>query len=355
MKFFTTRFAPATERCHAFRRRLIALVAWALVAPCAYADRLASPLELIYQPTNSLITGKLIEINPAGRLVFVRGQVLSGEDHPPERIDVRVSASLLSQVKLNQDYILAYTAYISSPMQAEKMIRNPDGPRLLVSNGLEPALFRDTAPIRALLRLGSSEHGRESRRTLDALLDALGGADPALQNLAAAEIALNEDLRARIRATDRGRVETFVRNAEAPPAARTTLLELAAREPARFGEGWWLDVAQGLVAGMPLDGYAAASDGRGGLVRSALGLLDRRSVKLPSSALIRWVRSDSSAIAEVALLMLRRQAPEQERPAIEAALADPHLPTEMRAFLSDHLRRLDLLEERLRAQREGSR
>ena len=42
--------------------------------------------------------------------------------------------------------------------------------------------------------------------------------------------------------------------------------------------------------------------------------------------------------------MLRREAPEQERSTMPAALADPKLPEQTRKFLNDHLRRLDLTQ-----------
>ena len=82
----------------------------------------------------------------------------------------------------------------------------------------------------------------------------------------------------------------------------------------------------------------------------ALEVLDRYSVKVPADALKRWIWSPSPPLVERVCVMLRREAPEQERSAIQLALADPKLPGTTRKFLNDHLRRLD----RIKARKEGS-
>ena len=65
---------------------------------------------------------------------------------------------------------------------------------------------------------------------------------------------------------------------------------------------------------------------------------------LPAATLERWVSSENSALAEAALLNLRRNAPQREQAAIQAALEQSLLPAQTREFLNDHLRRLQLAQ-----------
>jgi hypothetical protein len=52
--------------------------------------------------------------------------------------------------------------------------------------------------------------------------------------------------------------------------------------------------------------------------------------------------------------MLRRESPALERSAIKEALADSRLPDPTRKFLNDHLRRLDLMDSRVKARKGGA-
>jgi len=90
------------------------------------------------------------------------------------------------------------------------------------------------------------------------------------------------------------------------------------------------------------------------LVLTALEVLDRFAIKVPPDALKRWVWNPNPPLVERVCVMLRREAPDQERSTIQLALADPKLPETTRKFLNDHLRRLDRINELKRARKEGS-
>jgi len=77
----------------------------------ARAERLESPLELMYAPGTMIVAGKLVDINPAGRIVLERKDVLGGEDRPPDQIDVRVPKDALGTVKTGERYVVAYSMY----------------------------------------------------------------------------------------------------------------------------------------------------------------------------------------------------------------------------------------------------
>jgi hypothetical protein len=87
---------------------------------------------------------------------------------------------------------------------------------------------------------------------------------------------------------------------------------------------------------------------------TSFDVLDRYSVTLPPETLRRWVWNPNPALVERVCVLLRREGPDLELSAIAQALADPKLSEATRKFLNDHLRQLDRIDERKRAQKEGS-
>ena len=334
--------------------RAIALSITASLLACAVpaqAGRLESPLEMMYAPDTTLMVGRLIEINPAGRIVLERKDVLSGKVRPPDKIDVQVPVEVLGTLKTGERYVIAYSTYRRDPRKPVGMVGNTGGATVLASTGIDPALFSDTRQTRAILKAGNSERGRESRRMLDLLLAALAGADPQLQNLAAGEIALQPEIGEHLRDSDRSALEKIVRDTKTPTRVRITLLEASARRSKDLG-AWWQPSALEIVTTTPVDGYPDKASDPVSLVLLALEVLDRYAVKVPPDTLKRWVWNANPALVERVCVMLRREAPEQERSTIQLALADQKLPEPTRKFLNDHLRRLDRLNERTR--KEGS-
>ncbi|MGA9341311.1 MAG: hypothetical protein WBV61_03130 [Rhodanobacteraceae bacterium] len=332
----------------------LVLLAWMLIAPARGGDKVEPPLEALYAAENTLVVGKLMEVKPAGRLVFATDKQLGGKSPPPARIDVRVPKSTLAQVKVGDRYIFAYSLYRRDSLRADRAIYNREGAVMLASPGLEPALFQDDRSTRAILSASRNSEAGESGRLLRLLLEALRGKDAALQNLAANEIALDPDLAPQLTPRDREVIERLVGNAHALPSARSALLLAASRDPAHYGD-WWAKSSRKILATTPTGGYANGATDPSGLVLLAFEVLDLHKIELPSSALKRWVGADSPALAEKALLAMRRQSPAEERPAISKALADPHLPPATRKFLNDHLRRLNLLDARLHERKGGIR
>jgi hypothetical protein len=332
---------------------LLPILSALLCARYAIAERLESPLELIYAPDSMLVAGPLIEINPAGRIVIGRKDVLYGRLKPPDKIDVRVPTDVLGGLHVGDHYVIAYSMFRRDPRKAVGLVANKNGAVALVSPGIEPALFRDTSEVRAILKAGRSEHGRESRKLFELLIKALDGKDPQLQNLAAVEFVYEPELAERFRDADRADMEKVARNAQTPASVRAMLIEGAARRPKDLG-GWWKDASMELVTTTPVDGYTGKVEDQVAVILTAIDVLDRYAVAIPSDALARWVRSPSPSLVERACVMLRRQGAGLERSAIDRALADPALAAATRRFLDERLRRLDRIDERKRARKEGA-
>jgi hypothetical protein len=331
-----------------------ALFVLAAAAPSLPAKPVKPPVDLLYASPNVLVAGTLIEINPTGRLVFERGEVLNGEPPPPQRIDVRVAAPLLADVKIGERYIFAYASVHTDRNTVERdLAANRAGAIVLSSTGIEPALFHDTPDVRALLQLGRTGQGRASDAFVESLLRALEGEDAQLRLLAAGQIALDADVRDRLRRSGRTVTGKVARDATVAPTVRTLLLQSAAQWPRQLGD-WWRPAALDVVTTTPTGGYAREASDPTGLVLVALELLNQHDVKVPAKALKRWLRSSAPLLAEHAILMLRRESPAVERPAIREALADPQLPAQTRLFLNDHLRRLDRQAASAKARKDGT-
>jgi hypothetical protein len=341
---------PTHRFAVALRRIVVAACLTAIALPAA-AERMEAPFELLYRADNQLVAGTVIEVNPGGRIVFERGDVLGGKGKPPEKIDVRVPLSTLANAKVGDRCIVGYSMSHADARAPTRQVINPDGAIVLASTGLAPALFRDTPETRALLRAGHSEHARESRAFFKLITQALQGTDPALQTLAAGEIALDPELAERLEDHGGAFVEAVARDAKTPPSVRTMLIESSSRQPAALGD-WWKTASLDVVETTPIDGYASDTSGSAGLVLSALELLDSRQVTVPPAALGRWLRSAEPPLVERVCLMLRRGSPASERSAIDQALSAPETPARTRTFLADHLRRLDLLDAQAKARGE---
>ena len=332
----------------------LALLLLGAIAGAALAKPIKPPLELLYASPNLLVAGTLVEINPTGRLVFERGEVLNGAPQPPPQIDVRVSESVLADVVLGQRYIFAFANLHTDRNTVDRRLAaNRLGASLLSSTGIEPALFRDSADVRAILEAGRTRKGRDSRSFMTRLLSALEGDDAQLRLLAAGEIALDADIRDRLGRAGQSAAARVARDAKAAPAVRSLLLQSAVQWPDQLGD-WWKASALDLVTTTPVGGYPDRASDPASLVLVALELLDQHNVKVPASALKRWLHSPAPLLAEHAGSMLRRESPALERSAIREALADPRLPAQTRLFLNDHLRRLERQDAKAKARKDGS-
>jgi hypothetical protein len=310
----------------------------------AWAERIEPPLELLRDPVNLLIAGKAVEINAAaGRIVFECKTILAGNRNyvTQDLIDTRVPTEILDKVVVGNDYIFGYSLFIEDPRRPGKLIGKREGATMLVSPGVEPALFADTPEVRKLLEAGRNEHSRESRSMLNLLVATLKSKNSGLQNLAANQLALAPELRAKLRSDDRRAIEAFVRDPDAPALARTPLLEAAAQHPDAYGEGWALDTSQSLLSTTPVDGFNDKTSDLETLLRVAFSLSGQSPGRLPEASLVRWVRSSSVVLAEPALRLLHQWYPQAERQTVEGAVQDSGTPSQTRIFLRGYLQRMN--------------
>jgi hypothetical protein len=344
---------PGHRQLSALPRVLLFIATMVAGSADVLAERVEPPVELLYKPGYFLVAGIVADVDPAGRVVFERKDVLGGKGHPPQLIDVRVPVAVSQHVKRGEHYIVGYAVARADAHNPTRVVADPRGAALVTSIGLDPALFNDTPEVRALFKAGRSEHGRESRHFFDLLMKALAGHDEALQRLAAGEIALEPEIGERLRDDRSGTVERVARDARTSSAVRASLLQSASERPEDLGD-WWRSLALDVVTTTPAGGYSDPSSDPTELVLLALEVLDKHAVKVAPDALVRWVGSPQPSLSERACLMLRRESPALERTTVRAVLDDPGLPDQTRRFLNDHLRRLDLMDARLKARPGGA-
>lgn len=301
----------------------------------ALAAKVKPPSAIFGEATTSIVAVRFVEVGPTGRLVFRRVEKLGGNDEIPELIDVSGPAELPGLIDHKDTYLIAYTRY---RREAERLIVNRLGAQLLVSAGMEPALWRDTKKAREMLAWNPGKGEEAQKQRLPELIALLDASDPQFQNFAAAEIVLRPSLTKHLDAAARERLRAFARGQGGHVAARTRLLEAASQKLAGFDEPQWREIAQHVLAVTPT--RVQQTDGYASLVRFAFAILENgREVTAPG-VLERWVASDNAALAEASLLALRREAPERELAALEATLSLSLLPAGTREFLLDHRRRL---------------
>jgi hypothetical protein len=314
----------------------------------AFAGMLPPPSDYLHVPANNMVAATVRTIDPNGKLTIVKTADVFGANAAPEEITLTVPTWVLRQVAQGESYLFAYTQYRMSPVEPKQVIVNPAGPLLLVGPGLEPALFRDDAAARRMFAHHPLEDRVESREYLDEVLIGLGNTDLQYQNYFAAELALRPHLRALLTKHDIAAIEQVIRNPHAHASARSWLLTGASLQPEMFDAKWLRAICLQLLVELPESGHGAANDFSAALAMNAFVVAAAVEAPLPLPLLSRWIASDSPALAEQALLAIRRTQPNKEKSAAEAVLAHTLLPADTRVFLRGHLRRLELMQTALR-------
>ena len=329
-----------------------------LVCGAALAEGLAPPSENLHRATNMIIAAIVLDIdapdkNSTGAFSVATQSLLFGRDPAPTKLSLRAPSWVLAQLSTGSSYVIAYTGYTSNPMLSESVVLDPNGPKLLMDPGMEPAIFKDSASIRELLAHEPRASEVESRGYLERALAGLANRDPQMQSYFSAELAYRSELSDKLNASDVLLVKQFLDKPDAHPSARAQLLEVAANSPDRFDDLWLQKFVTQLLGSLPTSGHTVAGDLTGALTQSAFAVLEQRKLEIPLANLTRWIVSDAPGLAEFALLAIRRQAPTQEQVLLEQALERTLLNNATRAFLLDHMRRLEIMNTALQSESQA--
>ena len=303
----------------------------------AQAAKIDPPTIALGRPTTSVVVAEFKEAGPGDRLVFEHRRTLRSPGDVPALIDIG-KPDLLEPMRVGESYVLAYTMYQNDPLK--RTVTNLRGAIFLSTPGLEPALWKAGPEIEQLVLWSIGDDADAVRAALPRLLDLLRSPDAQVQAFAAAEITFRPALLHTLDASTQRALQRFVVNARAPAAARARLLLAALEMPAsgRAQRGWDR-AALGVLRDEPV--RTRERRGHSELVLDAFRYLEQRDIAADRARLQRWLASDEAALAEAALLALRRQSADAEQSALAQALERDDLPATTRKFLLEHRQRLE--------------
>jgi len=293
-------------------------------------------------PQTQVVVGIYLDRQSDGRYRFKKVEDLRGPDTAPDEIVVRGPDWIESWLSQNTQYLFAYTAYKRNQRFRKESLIDTNGPNLIVTLGLEPALLMDSAGLRDRLLHSLDQASLHTDAFIADIANGLGSSDMQLQNFYAAELSLLPDVSKHKNAAVIKAVTALLKNRDAHPTARATLLRVVAANPSVYPPSLLVDVVSQVLREAPLVGYQDPASRHGELLSGALSFTREPAFKVQRLALERLVACDNVVLAEDALLALRRHYPEHERQAVSTALKQTQLPAVTREFLLDHLRRLDL-------------
>jgi hypothetical protein len=307
------------------------------VAMPAMADPAKPPLELLFSPESRVLSAELVEINPAGRLVFKRGKVFGKFKDVPELIDAAASTAAMHDARIGEHYIIGYALLAYDKQYPQGIAPSRKGTVLISSIGLDPALLADTPDLRRILQRAATEHGRESKKLRQLLLATFSQEAPALQRLAAGQFALDTEMSGKLNEEEKSVLQHATFNEKINPTTRSLLITAAADRPSDFGP--WAELAINKVLEIaPVDGYPAGTADHTGLILLAFREASDRGIQVPIQTLTRWLRSSRQLYLEEASTLLQMLYPERRKAAFEQALRESPPGTLTQRFLEGKLR-----------------
>ena len=307
------------------------------------AAAIPAPSTVLLNPRTQVVIASFVERLVDGRYRFAKVEDVHGMDETPDDLLLRAPDWLAIYLRRDEQYLLAFSNYRPNPRFLKDQIIDTDGPRMINAFGLEPALFRNAPGLDdALLH---SPDALQSASFVARVVAGLESTDTQLQNFYAAEVTQLGELRKQQGPVLIAAIKGLIGNPYGHPSARAGLLRLAASQPQIYSREFLASTLSMILQHAPLEGYQDQRPRSGELVRIALELTIKDSLKISTATLERLISCDSAALSEAALLAIRQLDPTRERDAATAALAQTLLPVTTREFLLDHIRRLDLAAE----------
>jgi hypothetical protein len=308
------------------------------------AGELQPPLQSLRHANFTLVVAEPVDGEAVeGRMSVRVSERLRGDPEVPDVIELLVQAGDQSFLKRGETYLLFYSDVERVSFKPRKEVRRPDRRKLLHIDGADPAVFPDTAAMRALFdpKLALPE---ESPRYHDLVIQGLQSDNPVMVDLWSAEWALRPATFPEVEPGEVNVLRDIIEDPRQRPAARTRLLQAASqRSPADMAE-WYVSSAAA-VLGQVQPAQLAENEGLAQLIDASLRVARSHPNAATAPQLEKWLKA-TPPLAENAALALRAIDPELEREAVESAIADLEIPEQTRSFLSDHLRRADLAANR---------
>ena len=312
-----------------------------LFTNCAMAARLSPPLAALRKAPNIAViaTIEAIRAQPPALILKVE-RTLFGQPRPSAT--VLVEAALLARVEVGGRYALVYAGQDLDQLKPGRISDRQEG-TLILTDGAAPALFRDVDLLLPLLDKAHEAVERDPSYHRQ-VIAGLGLPDPFIRDLWSAELVLTKGMTAELNGKDLAQVLAELRDETALPSSRARLLSEVSQGRIKLANAALVSVINQILASVPnlvIDDVFNPEQ----LAQVALAHAQLHPQGIDLKGLRRWLRSPRPALAELAALAIRAQAPTREEAEINAALAENLLPAATRSFLHDHLRRLTLMRQ----------
>lgn len=342
MNLFRHFFAANALKLVRFLAASLAL-AWISAAPL-HAAEMRPPLQELRNPTYTLIVAeRLDQAVEEGRMTVRVIEVMRGDREVSGEIELLVEAGDPAYVEPGVRYLLFYSDVERVNFKPRAEVRRPDRRRLLHIEGADPAVFPDTPAMRVLLDPAHSEN-EKSPGYRDVVMAGLGSDDPAMVDLWSAEWALRPATFGDVKASEAELLRGIAEDASQRSAARARILLFGSErsgpeEVCRFARS----ATRVLERTEPE--LLIENTGLSQLIYASLSVVRKHPDPASPASLEKWLKA-TPPLAENAALALRAIDPDLERTAVQTAIADEGTPEPTRTFLADHMRRLELADER---------
>ncbi len=309
------------------------------------AAELQPPLQALRHPNYTLIAAEWLG-RPVtdGRLTLRVIERLRGDPNVPDEVDILVQVGDEALIEVGARYLVFYSDVERVSFKPRTEVRRPDRRKLLHIDGAGPAVFNDTAAMRALLN-PILAYPEESPHYREVVVQGLRSDDPSLVDLWSAEWALRPATFPEVSPDEVELLRGIVEDPDQRPSARARLLVAGAERTPPGIESWFANSA-GSVLASTNPPQLFENTGLSQLIYASLRVARDYPGASNAQTLEKWLRA-APPLAENAALALRALNPDLERPAVVSAIDDANTPAPTREFLADHLRRLDLAIKRM--------
>ena len=280
----------------------------AILASPLFGERLLSPSQALALPENQVAT--LIAVGPGADADRYRFRQLASEEAP---IELRLPEAAPKELVPGSKWWVGFSELKRQPPEPRAFMRDPDGPRVLLLEGVGLALFPATTSVGLLLDAPKEDatEAVEGER-LDAALELIGAPDGSLRRLAATEFGLNTGLWPGLSPPRLAILGRAFANLSAEPYLQFRLLE-GARGAAAAGvegaAGRAVDWAREALTLASLEPDTASYEPA--LQIMALEVLSERGGNDDAPVVLRLLGSSHPAVGRHAVWALREVGPER--------------------------------------------
>ncbi|MCB1633035.1 MAG: hypothetical protein KDI51_00520 [Xanthomonadales bacterium] len=323
-----------------FLTRPAMLLAWVclLAAAVVEAGPIHPPLQTLRNGHYTLVSAEVDHYDAEQRELTLKKVVkLRGPVNVAESIQVEVPANAAAAMAAGQRWLLVYSDVRRDSREARRNVRT-DRRFIVHTDGADPAIFRDTDEMRALL---ADDHRtvEQSEDYPKVIRAGLRSEDPKLVDLWLAEYVYRPGTFQAPSAVDQQRFGAIVADANQLPAARARVLLAAIDRGPAWLASWVADAAGNVLEAMSPADVVQHPEQRQ-LIYAALVVAERLPRMAHRKVLIKWLGGDDG-IAESAIDALAALGADVERDALVAALEAEEAPAPTLLMIR---RRLALLQ-----------